>query len=50
MSYSKNVVTQRIEKADGICLNKNCSICIDGCNISELLCKDIKYLMASQII
>jgi len=50
ISHSKNVVTQHNEKADKICPYWNCSICIGGCNISELLCKDIKYLIISQII
>ena len=50
ISYSKNVVTQRKEKADEICPYKNCSICKMGCSISELLCKDIKYLTECQVI
>lgn len=45
ISYSKNVVTQRNEKADGIYLNKNEHILYwVECSISELLCKYIKYL------
>ena len=49
ISHSKNVVTQRKEKADEICPYKNCSICSVGF-FTELLCKDIKYLTKSQAI
>ena len=49
ISHSKNVVTQRKEKADEICPYKNCSICSVGF-FTELLCKDIKYLTKSQVI
>lgn len=49
ISHSKNVVTQRKEKADEICPYKNCSICsVDV--FAELLCKDTKYLIKSQVI
>lgn len=51
ISHSKNVVTQRKEKADEICLNKNeHNLYRVEDSISELLCKDIKYLTKSQVI
>lgn len=40
--------TQR--KGRFVCPYMNCSICINRCSISELLCKDIKGLIESQII
>ena len=49
ISYSKNVETQRKEKADEICPYKNCSICSVGF-FAELLCEDTKYLTKSQAI
>ena len=49
ISHSKNVVTQRKEKADEICPYKNCSICSVGF-FAELLCKDTTYLSKSQVI
>ena len=49
ISYSKNVVTPRKEKAEGICPYMNCSICsVDV--FTELPCKYTKYLIKSQVI